>query len=120
AKTFPFPYLCSMERKTFADFKFNRQNLNAIEEAGYTDPTPIQQKAIPPILSGQDAKGVAQTGTAKTAAFVLPLLMKLKYAQGDDPRVPILSPPRELAIRSAAYFQLFATSTDVRTVVLYG
>ncbi|HWK56558.1 MAG TPA: DEAD/DEAH box helicase [Parapedobacter sp.] len=109
-----------MERKTFADFKFNRQILNAIEEAGYTDPTPIQQKAIPPILAGQDVMGVAQTGTGKTAAFVLPLLMKLKYAQGDDPRVLILSPTRELAMQIEAHIQLFAKYTDLRTVVLYG
>lgn len=109
-----------MERKTFADFKFNRQILNAIEEAGYTDPTPIQQKAIPPILAGQDVMGVAQTGTGKTAAFVLPLLMKLKYAQGDDPRALILSPTRELAMQIEAHIQLFAKYTDLRTIVLYG
>ena len=59
----------------FEDFKLNRQLLNAIEEAGYTQPTPIQQKAIAPILSGQDMMGIAQTGTGKTAAFVLPMLM---------------------------------------------
>jgi len=109
-----------MERKTFADFKFNKQILNAIEEAGYTDPTPIQQKAIPPILAGQDVMGVAQTGTGKTAAFVLPVLMKLKYAQGSDPRALILSPTRELAMQIEAHIQLFAKYTDLRTVVLYG
>jgi len=109
-----------MERKTFADFKFNKQILNAIEEAGYADPTPIQQKAIPPILAGQDVMGVAQTGTGKTAAFVLPVLMKLKYAQGSDPRALILSPTRELAMQIEAHIQLFAKYTDLRTVVLYG
>src|SRR5690606_13355886 len=109
-----------MERKTFADFKFNRQILNAIEEAGYTDPTPIQQKAIPPILAGQDVMGVAQTGTGKTAAFVLPLLMKLKYAQGEDPRALIFSPTRELAMQIEAHIQLVAKYTDLRTIVLYG
>ncbi|WP_262249325.1 DEAD/DEAH box helicase [Parapedobacter soli] len=109
-----------MERKTFADFKFNRQILNAIEETGYTEPTPVQQKAIPPILAGQDVMGVAQTGTGKTAAFVLPLLMKLKYAQGDDPRALILSPTRELAMQIEAHIRLFAKYTDLRTVVLYG
>src|SRR5690606_7881393 len=115
-----FSYLCSMERKTFADFKFNKQILNAIEEAGYTYPTPIQQKAIPPILAGQDVMGVAQTGTGKTAAFVLPALMKLKYAQGSEPRALILSPTRELAMQIEAHIQLFAKYTDLRTVVLYG
>ncbi len=109
-----------MERKTFADFKFNKQILRAIEEAGYTEPTPIQEKAIPPILAGQDVMGVAQTGTGKTAAFVLPLLMKLKYAQGDDPRALILSPTRELAMQIETHIQLFARHTDLRTVLLYG
>ncbi len=109
-----------MERNTFADFKFNRQILHAVEEAGYTEPTPIQQKAIPPILAGQDVMGVAQTGTGKTAAFVLPLLMKLKYAQGDDPRALILSPTRELAMQIEANIQVLAKYTDLRTVVLYG
>ncbi len=115
-----FSYLCRMERKTFADFKFNKQILSAIEEAGYTDPTPIQQKAIPPILAGQDVMGVAQTGTGKTAAFVLPILMKLKYAQGNDARALILSPTRELAMQIEENIRLFATYTDLRTVVLYG
>lgn len=109
-----------MERNTFADFKFNKQILNAIEEAGYNAPTPIQQKAIPPILAGQDVMGIAQTGTGKTAAFVLPLLMKLKYAQGNDPRALILSPTRELAMQIEEHIQLFAKYTDLRTVALYG
>ncbi|SFB93547.1 ATP-dependent RNA helicase RhlE [Parapedobacter composti] len=109
-----------MERNTFADFKFNRQILNAIEEAGYTVPTPIQQKAIPPILAGQDVMGIAQTGTGKTAAFVLPILMKLKYAQGNDARALILSPTRELAMQIEENIRLFAKYTDLRTVVLYG
>src|SRR5690606_14435037 len=109
-----------MERNTFADFKFNKQILNAIEDAGYNAPTPIQQKAIPPILAGQDVMGIAQTGTGKTAAFVLPLLMKLKYAQGNDPRALILSPTRELAMQIEEHIQLFAKYTDLRTVALYG
>ena len=50
---------------SFEDFKFNRQVLNAIADAGYTHPTPIQEKAIPPILNGQDVMGIAQTGTGK-------------------------------------------------------
>ena len=85
--------------QTFEDFKLNPQILNAIAEAGFTTPTPIQQKAIAPILSGQDLMGIAQTGTGKTAAFVLPILMKLKYAQGNDARALILAPTRELAMQ---------------------
>jgi len=105
---------------SFEDFKLNRQLLNAIEEAGYTTPTPIQQKAITPILAGQDLMGVAQTGTGKTAAYVLPILMKLKFAQGNDPRALILSPTRELAMQIEEDIRTLGKYTDLRTVVLYG
>lgn len=109
-----------MQQPTFEDFKFNKQILSAISEAGYTLPTPIQIKAIPPILAGQDVMGIAQTGTGKTAAFVLPLLMKLRYAQGQDARALILSPTRELAMQIEENIRQFSVYTDLRTVVLYG
>ena len=105
---------------SFEDFKLNRQILNAVADAGYTLPTPIQQKAIMPILSGQDIMGIAQTGTGKTAAFVLPILMKLKYAQGTDARALIIAPTRELAMQIEENVRTFAKYTDLRTVVLYG
>lgn len=114
-----FIYLCRMQA-SFEDFKFNKQILTAIAEAGYDKPTEIQQKAIVPILSGQDVMGIAQTGTGKTAAFVLPLLMNLKYAQGNDPRALILSPTRELAIQIEEHIKMFSTYIDLRTVLLYG
>ncbi len=107
-------------QNSFEDFKFNKQILNAITEAGYTVPTEIQQKAITPILAGQDVMGIAQTGTGKTAAFVLPMLMKLKYAQGNDARALILSPTRELAMQIEEHIRLFSQYLDLRTVVLYG
>ena len=106
--------------QSFEDFKLNPQILNAITDAGFTEPTPIQQKAIAPILSGQDLMGIAQTGTGKTAAFVLPILMKLKYAQGMDARALILAPTRELAMQIEENIRLFSKYTDLRTVVLYG
>ncbi|RVU02642.1 DEAD/DEAH box helicase [Mucilaginibacter limnophilus] len=105
---------------TFEDFKFNRQILSAIADAGYTQPTPVQQKAIPPILNGQDVMGIAQTGTGKTAAYVLPILMKLKYAQGNDPRGLIIAPTRELAMQIEENIKAFAVNTDLRVVVVYG
>ncbi|HEY4650953.1 MAG TPA: DEAD/DEAH box helicase, partial [Pontibacter sp.] len=70
------------EVTTFEDFKLNKQLLNAIADAGYEKPTPIQLQAIPLISAGHDILGIAQTGTGKTAAFLLPLIMKVKYAQG--------------------------------------
>ncbi|MBC8052699.1 MAG: DEAD/DEAH box helicase [Sphingobacteriaceae bacterium] len=106
--------------QSFEDFKLNPQILNAVADAGFTTPTPIQQKAIAPILSGQDIMGIAQTGTGKTAAFVLPILMKLKYAQGEDARALILAPTRELAMQIEEHIQLFAKYTDLRTIVIYG
>ncbi len=105
---------------SFEDFKLNRQILNAIADAGYQTPTPIQQKAIAPILGGQDILGVAQTGTGKTAAYVLPLLMKLKFAQGQDARALILAPTRELAMQIEENIKAFSKHTDLRTVVIYG
>ena len=105
---------------TFEDFKLNRQLLNAIEEAGYEKPSPIQEKAIPLLLAGHDVIGVAQTGTGKTAAFMLPLLMKLKYAQGENPRALILAPTRELVMQIYEHFEMLGKYTDLRAVALYG
>lgn len=105
---------------TFEDFNFNRQTLNAIADAGYTEPTPIQQKAMPPILNGQDVMGIAQTGTGKTAAYVLPIIMRLKYAQGEHARALILSPTRELAMQIEENIKTYAKYTDLRVVTVYG
>lgn len=113
-----FTYICSMS--SFEDFKLNKQLLTAIQEAGLKEPTEIQKKAIPSVLSGQDVMGIAQTGTGKTAAFALPILMNLKYAQGEDARALVLSPTRELAIQLGEHFKTFSTYLDLRYVVLYG
>jgi len=106
--------------KSFEDFNLNRQILNAVADAGFTHATPIQEKAIAPVLSGQDIFGIAQTGTGKTAAYVLPILMQLKYAQGDSARALILAPTRELAMQIAEHVKLFSTYTDLRSVVIFG
>lgn len=108
------------EIKSFEDFKINRQLLNAIEDMGYTEPTPIQKKAIPLMLAGHDVMGIAQTGTGKTAAFVLPILMKVKYAQGDVPRALILAPTRELAMQIDADIKELSKYTDLRHLSIYG
>jgi ATP-dependent RNA helicase RhlE len=106
--------------KKFDEFKLNRQILNAVEDAGFTVATPIQEKAIAPVLSGQDIFGIAETGTGKTAAYLLPLLMQLKYAQGMNPRALIVAPTRELAMQIADHVKMFAKYTDLRSVVIYG
>ncbi|RZM29595.1 MAG: DEAD/DEAH box helicase [Pedobacter sp.] len=106
--------------KKFEEFKLNRQILNAVEDAGFTVATPIQEKAIAPVLSGQDIFGIAETGTGKTAAYVLPILMQLKFAQGMNPRALILAPTRELAMQIAEHVKMFSKYTDLRSVVVYG
>ncbi|QMU31281.1 DEAD/DEAH box helicase [Adhaeribacter radiodurans] len=105
---------------TFEDFKLNRQLLNAVADAGYTTPTPVQQQTIPLITAGHDVMGVAQTGTGKTAAYLLPLLMKVKYAQGLHPRAIILSPTRELAMQIEESIRQLAKYTDLRFLAIYG
>src|ERR1700744_6749416 len=105
---------------SFEEFKFNRQILHAIADAGYLKATPVQQKAIPPILNGQDVMGIAQTGTGKTAAYVLPIIMRLKYAQGEHPRALIVAPTRELAMQLEENVKQYATYTAIRVVTLYG
>lgn len=105
---------------SFNDFALNRQLFNAIADAGYDEPTPIQLKAIPLILQNHDVLGIAQTGTGKTAAYVLPLLMKVKYAQGKNPRALILAPTRELVMQIAEAIGQLSKYTDLRHLALYG
>jgi len=105
---------------TFDQFKLNRQILDAVADLGFTEPTAIQRKAIPRVLSGHDILGIAQTGTGKTAAYMLPIIMKVKYAQGNDPRVLVLAPTRELAMQIHKDSIALAKNTDLRIVALYG
>jgi ATP-dependent RNA helicase RhlE len=108
------------EASTFEQFNLNRQLLNAVAEAGFQSPTEIQQKAIPIISGGQEVIGIAQTGTGKTATYLLPILMKVKYAQGSEPRALILVPTKELTLQITAHAQALAKHTDLRIVALYG
>lgn len=105
---------------TFEEFNLNRQLLNAIADAGYETPSPIQEKAIPLVLQGHDVLGIAQTGTGKTAAYLLPILMKIKYAQGETPRALILAPTRELVMQINAAVAELGKYTDLRHLALYG
>jgi len=104
----------------FEDFKLNRQLLQITGELGYQKPTPIQQKAIPLILAGHDVLGIAQTGTGKTAAYLLPLLMKIKFAQGEAPRALILAPTKELVLQIDENIAAFIKYLNIRKVALYG
>lgn len=104
----------------FSNFKLTKQLLNAVEDAGFTSATPIQEKAIPLILGGQQVIGIAQTGTGKTAAYVLPLLRILSHSKGNDPRLLVLVPTRELALQVESVIKQFGAYTDLRSVVLFG
>jgi ATP-dependent RNA helicase RhlE len=92
--------------------------LRGVQAAGYTDPTPIQLRAIPVVLGGGDLIASAQTGTGKTAAFALPILTRLG-ARGRT-RVLVLEPTRELAAQVETAFRDFARFTDLRTVAIFG
>src|SRR6186713_1987925 len=104
----------SQPTSSFRDFKLNKQLWSAVAEAGFETPTAVQQKAIPLILAGHDLTGIAQTGTGKTAAYLLPILMKIKFAEGDVPRAMILVPTRELALQVKEQAVLLAKNTDLR------
>jgi ATP-dependent RNA helicase RhlE len=94
--------------------------LRGVQAAGYTDPTPIQLRAIPVVLGGGDLIGSAQTGTGKTAAFALPILTRLGGHKGPNARVLVLEPTRELAAQVETAFRDFARFTDMRAVAIFG
>jgi ATP-dependent RNA helicase RhlE len=111
---------CYLSTVSFEALQIKRQYLNALEEMGLSNPTEIQEKAIPCIRAGQDVLGIAQTGTGKTAAYALPLLDVLKYAQGTSPRCLVLVPTKELVLQVSEYFKKLAKYTDLRIGALYG
>jgi ATP-dependent RNA helicase RhlE len=114
-------YLYRMSHlSSFSDFKLNKQLLKAISDAGFEQPTEVQKKSIPLILNGHDLMGVARTGTGKTAAYLLPLLMKIKFAEGEFPRALILVPTRELVSQVLDHVKLFSTYTDIRCAAIFG
>ena len=91
-------YLCGMG-KSFEELKIARSLLKSLEEIGFLEPTPVQEQAIPVINSGVNVVGIAQTGTGKTAAYLLPLLTRLVKAEGTEPRCIVLVPTRELSVQ---------------------
>ena len=95
--------------------------LQAVSDAGYEIPTPIQQELIPQMLAGKDVVGQAQTGTGKTAAFALPLLTMLKVDKTKSPQILVLAPTRELAIQVAEAFETYGKHIkDLRILPIFG
>jgi superfamily II DNA/RNA helicase len=107
---------------TFADFGLAENILKAVLESGYTIPTPIQREAIPHILMGGDVTGIAQTGTGKTAAFVLPMIQRLSTgrARARMPRCLILCPTRELAAQVSESFEKYGKYLKLTMALLIG
>ena len=107
-------------RKTFEELKIAKSILKALNEIGFVEPTPIQQQAIPKINSGVNIVGVAQTGTGKTAAYLLPLLTKLRKPEGVDPRVVIIVPTRELSIQVGEDVAELTAYSELRHAAIFG
>lgn len=109
---------------TFQDLSLIAPIQKALAEEGYTQPTPIQQQAIPIALTGKDLLGCAQTGTGKTAAFAIPILQLLHNSKADKPagklRALILTPTRELAIQIADSFTAYGRHTGLKNLVIFG
>ena len=106
---------------SFGTLGLSPKILEAVREAGYTTPTPIQAAAVPHVLGGHDLIGIAQTGTGKTAAFVLPLLERLSGTQASrNPRVLIVAPTRELAAQIDESVRDLSKHLSVRCVTIYG
>lgn len=104
----------------FKELNISKQILMALEEAGFDQPTPIQEQAFSVIRSGKDIVGIAQTGTGKTLAYLIPLLMKLHYAQGNYPRAIVIVPTRELVVQVCESVELLTEFMDIRCVGIYG
>ncbi len=104
----------------FNDLGLEPGLLSAVADRGYETPTPIQVEAIPPVLAGRDLLAGAQTGTGKTAAFVLPLLQLLRAAGGRAPRVLILAPTRELAAQILESIRTYGVRKNLRACVIFG
>ena len=104
----------------FNTFSLHPQITAGVSKAGYTSPTPIQKQTIPAILNGKDVLGLAQTGTGKTAAFVLPILQQLMQGPSRKLRALILAPTRELAEQTHTAITQLGHKTDLRSITVYG
>lgn len=105
---------------SFDNLKLSPQLASAVNELGFNSPTPVQSAAFPVILSGRDVVGIAQTGTGKTLAYVLPIIQDFKFSKQDNPRVLILVPTRELVLQVVKMIESVTTYISVRVLGVYG
>ncbi|WP_330443929.1 DEAD/DEAH box helicase [Flavobacterium sp. C4GT6] len=105
---------------TFHDLDLPKSLQKALDELGFENPTPIQVKSMPVILSGRDMMGIAQTGTGKTFAYLLPVLKQWKFAPTDTPRVVVIVPTRELVVQVVEEVEKLTKYMSVRALGVYG
>lgn len=105
---------------TFQDLNLNTPLYNALDDLGFVIPTPIQEQAFNKVASGKDLVGIAQTGTGKTFAYMLPILRHLKYSEQLNPRVLVLVPTRELVVQVVEEIEKLAKYINVRVLGVYG
>ncbi|WP_124642584.1 MULTISPECIES: DEAD/DEAH box helicase [Amniculibacterium] len=109
-----------MEKLTFADFELPEKILDVLADLEIFEPTPIQEKSFKPILSGRDIMGIAQTGTGKTLAYLLPVLKNWKYNKNGNPTVLVLVPTRELVVQVSEILQNLCQNITTRVIGVYG
>ncbi|MBA5246164.1 DEAD/DEAH box helicase [Marnyiella aurantia] len=107
-------------KTTFADLDLSGKLLDALADLNLFEPTPIQEKSFKAILSGRDIMGIAQTGTGKTLAYLLPVLQMWKYNKTGNPTVLILVPTRELVVQVTGVLESLAVNTTARIIGIYG
>jgi len=105
---------------TFQDLNINTPLFNALIDLGFTVPTPIQEQAFNVVASGKDVVGIAQTGTGKTFAYMLPILKQLKYSEQENPRVLVLVPTRELVVQVVDEIEKLSKYINNRVLGVYG
>ena len=105
---------------SFSEFKISNPLRNALDDLGFQEATPIQEQAFSVVMSGKDVVGIAQTGTGKTFAYLLPLLNMLSFSKEIHPRVLILVPTRELVVQVVEEVEKLATHASIRVIGVYG
>src|SRR5690554_2250068 len=108
-----------MTMSTFQDLNLNTPLYNALDDLGFTQPTPIEEQAFNVVASGKDVVGIAQTGTGNTFAYMLPILKNLKFSKQDNPRILVLVPTRELVVQVVEEIEKLAKYINVRVLGVY-
>jgi len=114
-------YLCQkLKDMTFKELDLSNQLQYAIDDLGFENPTPIQEQAFSVVRSGKDVVGIAQTGTGKTFAYMLPILRDLKFSKQQHPRILVLVPTRELVLQVVEQIEQLSKYINTRVLGVYG